>query len=254
MTKTSNIRQGFAPAVCVLGLLTQSVLAQKIPVTPTLPARTSEIKIKITETIGNNEVIELNDTYRIDNLTDEKRDALVNKLVDSLRAKRNGKTARQMTIVVEDARDTSRVGQNLRRHSLNRSDWEQGLAMQFDTLGRQLRRFEFQFPSDFGAKLAQPFEAWARDANTKPASIRSLSVYPNNPDHNQLNVRFTAPATGDVLIVITNSKGKEVARKELSNFTGEFMGQLDLGKKTTGTFFVTVTQNDDGAVKRVVID
>ena len=68
-----------------------------------------------------------------------------------------------------------------------------------------------------------------------------------------LNVRFTAPAKGDALIVVTNPKGKEVARRELKEFSGEFVGQVDLGRKAEGVFFVTVTQNEDGAVRRIVL-
>jgi hypothetical protein len=88
----------------------------------------------------------------------------------------------------------------------------------------------------------------------KPSSVRGLDVYPNNPDKDQLNIRFTAPAKGDVSIVVTNTKGKEVARKDISDFSGEFIGQINLGRKAEGTYFVTVTQNEDGAVKRVVVD
>jgi hypothetical protein len=103
-------------------------------------------------------------------------------------------------------------------------------------------------------QFVRPFEDWNRNMNTKPSSIRSLEAYPNNPDHNQLNLRFTAPAKGDVNIIVTNTKGKEVAHRELNDFSGEFIGQIDLGKNSQGTYFITVTQNEDGAVKRVVID
>ncbi|RYF48784.1 MAG: T9SS type A sorting domain-containing protein, partial [Cytophagaceae bacterium] len=123
-----------------------------------------------------------------------------------------------------------------------------------DSLGSQLNRLQLQFPSDWDRQLARPFEAWARNAESKPSSVRGLDVFPNNPDKEQLNIRFTAPAKGNVLIVVTNPKGKEVARREISDFSGEYVGQISLGRKAEGTYFVTVTQNEDGAVKRVVVN
>ena len=92
---------------------------------------------------------------------------------------------------------------------------------------------------------------WRGDA--KAASVRSLNVYPNNPDNGTLNVRFSVPEPGDVTITVTDTKGKEVGKKEIKDFSGNFVGQVELKKNTTGTLFVTVTQKDDGAVQRVVI-
>ena len=88
----------------------------------------------------------------------------------------------------------------------------------------------------------------------KSSTIRGLDAFPNNPDRNQLNVRFTAPVKGDVRIVVANPAGKEVAKRTLKDFSGEFVGQIDLGRNPTGTYFITVTQNEDGAVKRIVVE
>ncbi len=141
---------------------------------------------------------------------------------------------------------------------------------QLDSLARNMKRFEYDFNREFapladrlsrvqglnglGDRLIAPFETWSRNGSaTQPSTIRGLDAYPSNPDKNMLNVRFTAPGKGDALIVVTNPKGKEVARRELKDFTGEFVGQVDLGRKAEGVFFVTVTQNEDGAVRRVVL-
>jgi hypothetical protein len=45
-----------------------------------------------------------------------------------------------------------------------------------------------------------------------------------------------------------------VGHQVVKDFEGEFMGQVDLKKNTKGTLFVTVTQNEDGTVKRVVVE
>ena len=144
------------------------------------------------------------------------------------------------------------------RNQLPRTDtsgnWAFELRRGTDSLASQLRQFSFQFPRDLDRQLARPFDEWSRNMGDKSSTIRGLDAYLNNPDRTQLNVRFTAPAKGNVLIVVTNTKGKEVAKRTLSDFSGEFVGQIDLGKNPTGTYFITVTQNDDGAVKRVVVE
>ncbi len=120
---------------------------------------------------------------------------------------------------------------------------------------RKLERNMEDWSRDFEPKFR---EFWNSDINIsgagKPASIRGLEAYPNNPDKNELNLRFYAPSKGDVIITVTDTKGKQVTRKEVKDFSGDFVGQLDLGKNTKGTYFINVIQNEDGAVKRIVID
>lgn len=86
-----------------------------------------------------------------------------------------------------------------------------------------------------------------------PSTIQSLEVYPNNPDNGYLNVRFKAPEKGNVNIVMTDVNGKEIASEKLKEFQGNYLGQVAINKKAKGTIFVNVTQNNDGAVKRVVL-
>jgi hypothetical protein len=246
-----------------------SVFAQKAKVPTNSP---DEVHVQIIERNGN-EIRETERTYRVDGLSDPERDRLVTKLVDSLKAARQ-KTGdnQQLTIVVEDGkgsrsvtRERNTAGAQQRKNDVyvwrgkrttpnNNSSWQYELRRGADSLGSQLNRLQLQFPSDWDRQLARPFEAWARNVESKPSSVRGLDVFPNNPDKEQLNIRFTAPAKGNVLIVVTNPKGKEVARREINDFSGEYVGQISLGRKAEGTYFVTVTQNEDGAVKRVVVN
>lgn len=243
--------------------------AQKAKKQTTSP---DEIHVQIIERTGN-DIRETNRTYRVDGMQDPERDRLVTKLVDSLKAaRRKSGDNQQLTVIVEDGtgnrtttRERNGVGSQRRRNDVyvwrdkrsapgNGSTWQYDLRRGADSIGRQLNRLQLQFPSDWDRQLARPFESWARNMEAKPSSVRGLDVYPNNPDKDQLNIRFTAPAKGHVSIVVTNTKGKEVARKDISDFSGEFIGQINLGRKAEGTYFVTVTQNEDGAVKRVVVD
>ena len=280
MKKTDFVRCRFVPVFLLTLGLSSLATAQKSQ--STVPGSTGkEVNVRVIERNGT-DVRETERTYRIDGMTDPERDRMVMKLVDSLKANRKGANGRrQMTIIVEDtdgdrtvtrermsddSRDRApgdayarrnrqpRAGSGTGRGPGDNQTWQYEFRRGADSLADQMSRFRFQMPRDWDRQLARPFEDWARNFSTKPATIRGLDAYPNNPDRNQLNVRFTAPAKGDVSIVVTNAKGREVARRDLKDFSGEFVGQIDLGKKAQGTHFITVTQNEDGAVKRVVVD
>lgn len=274
MKKTVILLRRFVPALFIAGSLSGIVNAQKA----TKPAKGEEINVRIIERNGD-EVRETERTYHVNGLTDPERDKLVMKLVDSLKAARKDKGGRrQMTIIVDD-NDGERIARKERiaprlkkspgdlyvqrgklpRHSNDPWNWDgQTWRYEFrrgtDSLADRLNRFKFQMPLDWERQFARPFEDWSRNVSSKPSTIRGLEAFPNNPDHEQLNVRFTAPTKGDISIIVTNTKGKEVAKREIKDFSGEFVGQIDLGKNSKGTYFITVTQNEDGAVKRIVID
>ncbi len=275
MKKTVFGWHRFVPVLLLSGGLSGLAIAQKSE-SPTPKPKGNEVNVRIIERNGD-EVKEIERTYRIDGMTDPQRDKMVMKLVDSLKAARKGSNAkRQMTIIVED-NDGDRIvtrervspnrkavpddvyvqrGRTPRSGSdpWSNQTWQYEFRRGSDSLADRLNRLKMQIPRDWDRQLARPFEDWARNVNVKPSSIRGLDAYPNNPDQDQLNVRFTAPAKGDVTIIVTNPKGKEVAKREIKDFSGEFVGQIDLGKKPQGTYFVTVTQNEDGAVKRIVVE
>ena len=275
MKKTVFVRSRFVPALLLAVSLSTFAVAQKADST-TPKSAGKEVHVRIIERNGT-DVRETERTYRIDGMADSDRDKKVAKLVDSLRANRKGGSSRQqLTIIVEDT-DGDRIVTRERTNSgsgrapadayarrgrqprtgpdaWDNQTWQYEFRRGADSLADQMSRFRFQMPRDWDRQLARPFEDWARTINSKPSTIRGLDAYPNNPDRNQLNVRFTAPSKGDVTIEVTNAKGKEVARRDLKNFSGEFVGQIDLGKKAQGTYFITITQNEDGAVKRVLVD
>lgn len=274
MKKTVFIAYRFVPVLLLTAGLGGTAIAQRAE-KATPKADKGEVNVRIIERNGD-DLREVERTYHFDGMTDPERDRVVTKLIDSLKAARKDSRKRQMTIIVEDNDgDRSvireRINPRLRRvpgdayvqrNARPRADngvwndrtWQFDYRRSADSLADRLSRFRFQFPRDFDRQLARPFEDWARNATGKPSTVRGLDVYPNNPDRNQLNIRFTTPAKGNVEIVVTNPKGKEVARRVINDFSGEFVGQIDLGKKSQGTYFVTVTQNEDGAVKRIVVD
>jgi hypothetical protein len=286
MKKTTTCARHYVLLLSLLGGVTFATHAQTPSDEP------GQLRVKITERNGSDSRV-IERTYRNDGLSDAKRDALVNKLIDSLRAARKDKgNNSNISVEIEDSyQGPSRKGRrnrivedgitlngtgqiedefpgvvpippvppippippvdfDLHLRYTDDSDLTRDLNRQLgpmtDRLNRSFRNFNWQ--RDF----ARPFSGWA-DGNGQTSTIKGLDVYPNNPDRNLLNVRFNAPAKGDVQIAVTNTKGKEVARRELKDFSGEFVGQVDIGRKPEGVFFVTVTQNDDGAVRRVVL-
>ncbi len=107
-------------------------------------------------------------------------------------------------------------------------------------MGKDLR-FEFRsIPDNFF------------DGVSSEKTIRGVDIFPNNPKTEILNVRFNAPQKGDVSIKVMDVKGNVVAKEEIKDFSGEYVGQINIGKQK-GTIFVMVTQGEDGTVKRVVL-
>lgn len=275
MKKTVFAGYQFALALLLVSLVSEVSIAQKTG-SPSSKSAGNEVNVRIIERNGD-EVRQIERTYRVDGLSDSERDKRVTKLIDSLKATRKNGGQRQMTIIIDDNnsdRTITRKRTDLGKKRTpadayaqsdrlfkanpdfwNNHNWHQEFRWRTDSMTDQFKRFNFQIPKDFDRQIARPFEDWSRNFTSKPSTIRGLDAYPNNPDRDQLNIRFTAPAKGDVSIMIMNSKGKEVAKRELKDFSGEFVGQIDLGKKSqAGAYFITVTQNEDGAIKRVVID
>ncbi len=148
---------------------------------------------------------------------------------------------------------------------LARGEWEK-FDKEMERFGKDMERWG----KDFGDKFSESFRYYAPNRNSLPKlspqvftwegtssskTVRSLNVYPNRPFNQTLNLRFTSPVKGDVTILVTDVKGREVAKETVKDFEGEYVGQVTLSKKAEkGTYFVTVTQGEDGTVKRVVIE
>jgi hypothetical protein len=88
----------------------------------------------------------------------------------------------------------------------------------------------------------------------EPTTIRSVDVFTNKPETNVLNIRFFAPKSGDVNITVLDLQGNVKAKEEAKNFEGEYVGQIKLSKGAKGTYFVIVSQGEDGISRKVKID
>lgn len=230
--------------------------------------KASTIKVKVVEkNDGKTRVTER--SYTIDPMSEREQKEFVDKVLDTLGV--NGPGQKQISVIVDsegatDGRDHDRQRIIIREHDDQGSRepmmWRDGnQTFRFDTeeLEENIHRMEKDMKprmeilrkdmERFGDRMGN---LWTNDI-MQAGSVRGLNAYPNNPNNSVLNLRFNAPETGDVVITVTDTQGKEVGRKEIKNFSGEFVGQVDIKKSTQGTLFVTVVQNEDGAVRKVVI-
>lgn len=132
-----------------------------------------------------------------------------------------------------------------RRNGKN-DDFEQNFNFDMkdlnESLGQMGKDLQFEFK-------ALP-DVFAFDGSSSSKTVRGLSVYPNNPKTDILNLRFSSQQKGDVSIKVMDLKGNVIAKDEIKDFSGDYVGQINIGKQK-GVVFVMVTQGEDGTVKRV---
>ncbi|MCF0056571.1 T9SS type A sorting domain-containing protein [Dyadobacter sp. CY356] len=231
----------------------------------------TSIRIKVTEDKdGKSRTVEKN--YELPDMPGPERENFVDKAIDSMKLDPNGK--KQVTITVDDGNGNKLVQRRGKMQKKSKDDHEEfafnfrnddfkDLNFNFDELRNQTRNLEREIRpkakimirdmEDFGNRMGDRASSFWNNEVAKSSTVRELNVYPNNPDNGVMNLRFYVPQKGDVFVTISDTKGKEVGKKEIKDFSGEFVGQIDIKKNTKGTLFVTVTQNEDGAVKRVVL-
>ncbi|GHB70058.1 T9SS type A sorting domain-containing protein [Persicitalea jodogahamensis] len=231
---------------------------------------------------GKTQVVER--SYRVDAMTENEQKEFIDKALDSLAV--DGMSQKRISITVDDNenRMRRRDGDLRIRGWGNNSDEPMILSWRDNNGNRRPSEFHFDTRELEGSvrRMQKDLEPKLRElrANVEPnirimerkmegmsdrfgdvwgnsfsnsSTVRSLNAYANNPDNGMLNLRFSVPDQGDVRITVTDTDGKEVGRKTIKDFSGEFVGQIELKKNTKGTLFVTVVQNEDGTVRKVVI-
>jgi len=250
--------------------------SDKKPKTDDADKKTS-IRIRVTED-DNGKVHDIEKSYQVGALSDDERQKFIDKVLDSLNVDKKRKQT--ISITVDDGNDGVIASKKRKKVIVDHRDPREPMAFHWDgdfkydldwdsekfseNMKKMERNFDKNFHpkakimmremEDFGKNFGKSFDyAWDNRENGKSASIRSLNAYTNNPADDVLNLRFSVPEKGNVTVTVTDTKGKEVGKKEIHEFEGDYVGQIELKKNTKGTLFVTVVQNEDGAVKRVVI-
>lgn len=247
-----------------------------------------KLRIKVEQEIdGKNKVYEK--TIDASNLTAKERDEIIQKYQDSLMTANKGKSHR-IKIEVEDESSREdhfsrkREGDRLDERRIEREesyvfdddndshviikgrpkvrvyrrgggdgeefesdDFMKEFRWEMDGLKDNLKTLGKDFKMDF--RTFDPF-----DSGASSKTIKGLDAFPNKPNTETLNVRFNAPEKGNVTIKVLDVKGNTVATEELKDFSGDYIGQLKLGKTPKGTLFVMVSQGEDAAMKRLVLE
>ena len=133
-----------------------------------------------------------------------------------------------------------------RRDGKNDEDFLQDFNLDMESLRDNLK----EMGKDLKFEYRTLPDVFAFDGSAASKTIRGLDVYPNNPKTEILNLRFSSPVKGDVTVKVMDVKGNVVAKEDIKDFTGDYVGQINIGKQK-GVVFVLVTQGEDGTVKRV---
>lgn len=131
--------------------------------------------------------------------------------------------------------------------------WEKDFERSMNNLNNRLQYLGDEIPRRI--ENGVPFYRFDnRLFDGKSAPIKSVVVYPNQPDSHVINVRFYTPNEGNVSIKIIDIDGETAAQETIKNFQGEYVGQLKLRQNSSGTYFVMITQNNDGITKRFILE
>lgn len=234
----------------------------------------SRVTIRVVEEDGEDRVVKEH-SYDTGELSQQQQRTHLDSLLNVLDIEGKGKN-RRITITMEDgdlqkperfelARKSPPVRADFRWKELDRLGWQLDTA-----LSKSAAKMEFKVnklladiesrPGDFHfdigdrIKKARAFNMdWESGFPNSSKTVRAVVINPNKPFDGHLNLRFTVKEKGDVLITVTDTKGKEQAKKELRDFEGEFIGQIKLKDSASGVLFVNIVQNEDGVSQRIAL-
>jgi len=83
--------------------------------------------------------------------------------------------------------------------------------------------------------------------------IEDLKFFPNPTDGN-FRMSFFLPQRGQTAITIYNAEGKEVVRKDLGNFQGNWDNNIDLSNLNSGTYILNITQNNLRLAEKIIVN
>ncbi|WP_435352812.1 T9SS type A sorting domain-containing protein [Emticicia sp. SJ17W-69] len=260
--------------VSVLGLLAM------VPFMSFSQGKKDKVRIRIEQEINGKTKV---DEKIIDTsgMSDGQKEDAIQKFQDSVLAENKGKV-QGMKIEVEDESDNKKGEKRIERnYNYNNDNGDEEIVIRDKPRVKVYRRNgrdggEFFDSEDFSRELNGNMESlkdnlknigkdlkfeyrtipdgffFNDNGGSSAKTVRGVEVFPNNPKTEILNVRFNAPQKGDVSIKVLDVKGSVVAKEEIKDFSGEYVGQINIGKQK-GTIFVMITQGEDGTVKRVVL-
>jgi hypothetical protein len=249
----------------------QAIAQDDVSISQSVEDLQGKVRIKVNKK-QNGKTTEFDRTYNTEGMSNDEKQTLIDRVTDSVALGNSSGKQRGMKFRIETDRYTDR-GEKTDRGNRPRGDK--------DGNDDRTRRFDFDFDTkdmfdektfrkhfedlssrfkDMDIKILdgdspQTFTWKGGKESGSSKTVKSLKIYPNNPFNGRLNLEFNTPQKGDVNIIVTDVAGKEVGRELIKDFEGQYVGQIELKKAAAkGVFFVTVTQNQDGAVKRIEVE
>ena len=105
---------------------------------------------------------------------------------------------------------------------------------------------------DFSKPLRDDFRLNSK--NIEQEGLSKVAVFTNKPDSHILNVRFKSSSQENVHISVLTLMGDKVSTVLVKDFSGEYLGQVELPKKSSGTYFVIISQGEKGVSRKVKVD
>lgn len=90
------------------------------------------------------------------------------------------------------------------------------------------------------------------DKKTYP-SIRDLSVFENNPRSETMNIKFRTAKKEKITLTLVDIYGKQISQETITDFSGDYFGQIKISKALKGSFILIVAQGEDAETERIVL-
>ncbi|MEO1260747.1 MAG: T9SS type A sorting domain-containing protein [Bacteroidota bacterium] len=83
------------------------------------------------------------------------------------------------------------------------------------------------------------------------AIVPDAKIFPN-PNHGHFNIQLNA-AAGAALIQVFNANGQEVYQEKQDLFTGQYEGRINLPNAQKGTYYLKITQGEQAATQKIIV-
>lgn len=130
--------------------------------------------------------------------------------------------------------------------------WEDNFPRLSDRYRRNLNTFKFNM-EDLADKINRDISGFSGNF-ILAEGFSNVSVFTNKPATHILNLRFKSSEEGPVTISVVNLQGDRILLESVEDFSGEYIGQLNLKEGTKGTFFVIISQGDRGISRKVKVE
>ena len=84
--------------------------------------------------------------------------------------------------------------------------------------------------------------------------LNKLEFYPNPSSRGRIKIHFGVPEKGELIIRVSNRKGKEIFRRYFENFEGIYSEMIDLSGQKDGIYLLEIQQGKKRVAKKMIID